>query len=201
MPSNYTYKIFGASFNSKSLLYLLSTQLVFALPPNSIVSAVCGILAGVLYRNNILGSRTWRIPKWVQRLGKTYLSPLLESRMPRRSARTTLDDIDPPASSIRPVPGTTAAQAGATARQGAIAEVVQTLWVTDGISLAIQADIHRLSQRLHTDGNSTFCGSRRSTSSYVSRSFDRTDQFCASTWRKRCESICRIPAVRSLCKR
>lgn len=126
VPSSYTYKVFGASFNSKSLLYLLSAQLVFASPPNSIVSAACGILAGMLYRSNMLGSRSWRIPQWVQKLGKTYLSPMLESRMPRRSARTSLDDIDPPAGSSRPVAGPSG-QAGGAARQGAIAEVVQTL--------------------------------------------------------------------------
>lgn len=128
VPSSYTYRVFGASFNSKSLLYLLSAQLVFASPPNSIVSAVCGILAGMLYRSNVLGSRSWRIPQWVQRLGKTYLSPLLESRMPRRSARTSLDDTDAPASSSRPTAGPSG-QAGGAARQGAIAEVVQTLSV------------------------------------------------------------------------
>lgn len=125
VPSAYTYKVFGASFNSKSLLYLLSAQLVFASPPNSIVSATCGLLAGILYRSNVLGSRSWRIPKWMQRLGKTYLSPLLESRMPRRSARTSLDDVDPPASSGRPAVGPSGRPSGA-ARQGAIAEVVQT---------------------------------------------------------------------------
>lgn len=127
VPSSYIYKVFGASFTSKSLLYLLATQLVFASPPNSIISAACGILAGMLYRSNVLGSRTWRVPQWMQRLGKTYISPMLDSgRMPRRSTRTSLDDMDPPAGTSRPTAGTTAAP-GAPARQGAIAEVVQTL--------------------------------------------------------------------------
>ncbi|KAK9897263.1 hypothetical protein P389DRAFT_55154 [Cystobasidium minutum MCA 4210] len=129
VPSSYTYKVFGLSFNSKSLLYLLAAQLAFAMPPNSLVTAACGILAGVLYRSNILGSRSWRIPQWLQRLGKTYLSPLLDSgRMPRRSARTTLDDADPAPGTSR-LPSGTATQNGggrAQPRQGAMAEVMQT---------------------------------------------------------------------------
>lgn len=130
VPSSYTYKVFGLSFNSKSLVYLLSAQLAFAAPPNSLVSAGCGLLAGMLYRSNVLGSRSWRIPQWLQGLGKTYLSPLLDSgRMPRRSARTTLDDVDPAPGASRPT-AAAAAQAGGApppTRQGAMAEVMQTL--------------------------------------------------------------------------
>lgn len=127
MPSAYVYKIFGLSLSSKSLLYLLAAQLFFAQPPKSIVSAVCGLLAGLLYTNNFLGSQQWRFPKLVQRIAARIFSPLLTSeRMPRRSTRTSLDDVefpqhDAPRQAAIPRP------TGAAARQGAISEVVQTL--------------------------------------------------------------------------
>ena len=125
VPASYIFKLFGFSFTSKSLLYLLSLQLVFAQTPNSIVSAVCGVVAGALYRNNALGSQQWRIPIWLQRLGGKALSPLLASSRPsRRSARTSLEDSDTTSSSRREEP---TPRAAATARQGAISEVVQTL--------------------------------------------------------------------------
>jgi membrane associated rhomboid family serine protease len=128
VPSSYTYKVFGASFTSKSLLYLLSAQLAFASPPNSLVSAGCGVLAGIMYRSNILGSRTWRIPQWVQKLGRNYLTPLLgSSRMPRRSARTSLEDSENIPGAGRSTPGPAAPRPGAAPTPGAIAEVVQTL--------------------------------------------------------------------------
>lgn len=124
VPASYIFKLFGMSFTSKSLLYLLSLQLVFAQSPNSIVSALCGLIAGALYRSNVLGSQQWRIPTWLQKLGGRALGPLLASGRPhRRSARTSLEVSDTPSTRREdPTP-----RAAATARQGAISEVVQTL--------------------------------------------------------------------------
>jgi len=124
VPASYIFKLFGFSFSSKSLLYLLSLQLIFAQTPNSVVSAVCGLIAGALYRGNVLGSQQWRIPAWLQKVGSKALSPLLASSRPsRRSARTSLEDSDAPTSSRRDEP---TPRASASARQGAISEVVQT---------------------------------------------------------------------------
>jgi len=126
VPSSYTYKIFGLSLSSKSLVYLLSLQLVFSQSPNSIISAACGILAGIAYRSNLLGSRAWRIPGFVQSLAAKTLGPSLTStRLPRRSTRTSLDDVD---RDTTPRPSSTAAnpRGAASTRQGAISEVVQT---------------------------------------------------------------------------
>jgi len=125
VPSSYVYKIFGLSFSSKSLLYLLSLQLVFSQSPNSIVSATCGVLAGMAYQSNVLGSRQWRIPIWIQTLSGKALHPLLASaRIPRRSTRTSLEDTDSDRQQ-RPPPAANARET-TTARQGAISEVVQT---------------------------------------------------------------------------
>ena len=124
VPTAYTYKVFGIQFSSKSLTYILSLLLVFAVPPNSIVSAVCGVLAGMMYRANVLGSRQWRVPKWVRKLSTRFLAPSLASTsIPRRSTRTALRP-DRTEAAPRPrgplTPGPT--------RQGAISEVMQTLY-------------------------------------------------------------------------
>lgn len=125
VPASYIFKLFGFSFTSKSLLYLLSLQLVFAQTPNSVISATCGLLAGALYCSNVLGSQQWRIPVWLQRIGGKVLSPLLASGRPhRRSARTSLEDSDTPSTARRE---DTIPRGAATSRQGAISEVVQTL--------------------------------------------------------------------------
>ncbi|CAD6569317.1 MAG: hypothetical protein CYPHOPRED_003281 [Cyphobasidiales sp. Tagirdzhanova-0007] len=125
VPSSYVYKIFGFSFSSKSLLYLLSLALVFAQPPNSVISAACGIAAGALYRGNAFGCGQWRIPLFLQKAGSRLFMPLLEtSRMPRRSTRTSLEDSEGSSQAIQQTP--TNPRAAATARQGAISEVVQT---------------------------------------------------------------------------
>lgn len=128
VPATYIFKLFGATFSGKSLVYLAALQLVFSQPPNSMVSAACGLLAGALYRANFLGARQWRVPPWTQRLGSRLLMPLLASgRVPRRSTRTSLEDSDSgPASMPRPSAGTGPARGTTTARQGAISEVVQT---------------------------------------------------------------------------
>ena len=129
VPSSYVYKIFGFSFSSKSLLYLLSLALVFAQPPNSVISAACGIAAGALYRGNAFGCGQWRIPLFLQKAGSRLFMPLLEtSRMPRRSTRTSLEDSEGSSQAIQQTP--TNPRAAATARQGAISEVVQTLLVS-----------------------------------------------------------------------
>ena len=124
VPTAYTYKVFGVQFSSKSLTYILSLLLVFAVPPNSIVSAACGVLAGMMYRANVLGSRQWRVPKWVRKLSTRFLAPSLASTsIPRRSTRTALRP-DRTEAAPRPrgplTPGPT--------RQGAISEVMQTLY-------------------------------------------------------------------------
>ena len=135
------------TFSGKSLVYLGSLQLVFSQPPNSMVSAACGLLAGALYRANFLGARQWRVPAWTQRLGSKLLMPLLASgRVPRRSTRTSLEDSDSgPASVPRPSAGTGTIRGTTTARQGAISEVVQTLCV----SAFLSAQIYGADDRMH----------------------------------------------------
>ena len=190
VPASYTYKVFGASFSSKSVNYLLSLLLVFAMPPNSIVSAVCGLAAGALYRANFLGSRQWRIPVWMQALGRKAIMPALATtRMPRRSTRATLDDA--------PSTGTPSAQpprAATTARQGAISEVVQTLWVEFSLRQNPAETLLNLKCQYQSRIGALARGCRSATRD-VSCCVLRTDQRCSAKGWKRCQSLGRVLVV------
>jgi hypothetical protein len=131
------------------------------------------------------------VPAVLQKGCKKILGPLLETdRIPRRSTRTALDDIELPAQGISPA--STTPRAGATARQGAISEVVQTLYVFS-LSRSPPANLLTIWQRWYTLSFSTFGRSCSAITSYVPSVDRRADQLSPAKGRQRCQQICRIP--------
>jgi len=62
-------------------------------PPGSLASSIIGIIAGQLYRSDILGLKSFRLPRLLQRLASRFLVPLLGStRPPRRTNRAIADE-------------------------------------------------------------------------------------------------------------
>jgi len=64
--------------NDKMFTYLFALQLIFAQYPNSGYKALCGIVAGLLYRIEFLGLEKLEVPEFVVKLCKKYVLPLLD---------------------------------------------------------------------------------------------------------------------------
>jgi len=96
IPATYRFKVAGFSISNKAFTYFLAVQLMACQTPHSVISSICGILAGALYRADVFGLRSYRFSPLIQRLASRCLLPLIGStRSPRRSNRTQLED--PPA--------------------------------------------------------------------------------------------------------
>jgi len=93
VPAAYGYRIFGLSLSNKSTSYFLAFQLAISRLPGSALSAVIGILTGQIYRSDLAGLNTYRLPPSIIRFAGRFLSPLIGSlRPPRRSNRALPDD-------------------------------------------------------------------------------------------------------------
>ncbi|KDR84111.1 hypothetical protein GALMADRAFT_54408 [Galerina marginata CBS 339.88] len=93
VPSGYAYKIFGVPLSNKSTNYLLALQLAIGRLPGSAMVAILGILTGQIYRSDLAGLNTYRLPPLVVRFSTRFLSPLIGSlRPPRRSNRALPDE-------------------------------------------------------------------------------------------------------------
>lgn len=92
VPPVYNYRIFGIPLSNKSLNYVLALQMAISRLPGSAAVAIIGILTGQLYRSDLAGFKSYRIPPYVVRFSTNYLLPLIGSlRAPRRSNRALPD--------------------------------------------------------------------------------------------------------------
>ncbi|RKP04725.1 hypothetical protein THASP1DRAFT_3342, partial [Thamnocephalis sphaerospora] len=88
LPCAYRFSLLGGTFSDKSLLYLLGLQLMISHWPGSMAAGLCGILAGVIYRTNLLGMKRWRFPGFIRRFTARLFLPIFGSRPARRSNHT-----------------------------------------------------------------------------------------------------------------
>ncbi|KIM46525.1 hypothetical protein M413DRAFT_17145 [Hebeloma cylindrosporum] len=92
VPPVYAYRIFGVPLNNKSVNYFLALQLAISRLPSSLLVAFIGILSGQIYRSDLAGLNSYRLPLSIIRLSERVLSPLIGSlRPPRRSNRALPD--------------------------------------------------------------------------------------------------------------
>ncbi|KAF9977619.1 hypothetical protein BGZ73_005473 [Actinomortierella ambigua] len=91
IPATYEFKVFGIVLTDKIYMYILALQLFWSQPPGSIVAAVCGWLAGALYRADLGGLRRWRFPQWVAKLATRFLLPIFSSAPAIRSTAPTFE--------------------------------------------------------------------------------------------------------------
>lgn len=83
VPSTYRFRIFGFSAGDKLLAYLLSLQLLGTQFPASLVSGLSGIVAGIIYRSEILFVGRLTTPAPLAHIAQRWLLPLLQ-QPPRR---------------------------------------------------------------------------------------------------------------------
>jgi len=80
--------------NDKMFTYLFALQLIFTQHPNSGYKALCGIIAGLLYRIEYLSLENLEVPDFVAKHCKKYILPLLDispkpSQSPQNQQQTT----------------------------------------------------------------------------------------------------------------
>ncbi|CAG8586069.1 6267_t:CDS:2, partial [Dentiscutata heterogama] len=87
IPPSSHYTFLGINISNKASVYFLT-----ALPsPSSLVAAVCGILAGAIYRSNLLNMKEWRLPQFINRFASRFILPILSTTPRRRSPAIVLD--------------------------------------------------------------------------------------------------------------
>ncbi|KAF9593759.1 hypothetical protein IFM89_024927 [Coptis chinensis] len=77
--------IFGINFSNKSFVYLAGLQLLFSLWKRSILPGICGVLAVLLYRSNILGICRIKFPEFVSSFFSRLSWPTLGGSSPPAS--------------------------------------------------------------------------------------------------------------------
>ncbi|KAF7139258.1 hypothetical protein RHSIM_Rhsim07G0181600 [Rhododendron simsii] len=65
IPVSTRFRVFGLRFTDKSFIYLAGLQLLLSSWKRSILPGICGILAGALYRLNVLRIRRLKFPDFV----------------------------------------------------------------------------------------------------------------------------------------
>ncbi|XP_024032123.1 rhomboid-like protein 20 [Morus notabilis] len=68
IPVSTRFRVFGVRFSDKSFIYLAGLQLLLSSWKRSILPGVCGILAGFIYRLNILRIRKAKFPEFITSL-------------------------------------------------------------------------------------------------------------------------------------
>ncbi|KAF9933178.1 hypothetical protein FBU30_006344 [Linnemannia zychae] len=152
IPSMYEFKVFGISFTDKVFMYALAVQLMLSHMPGSIASAICGLMAGAMYRSDMAGIKRWRFPEPIMKLAVRFLLPIFSSSPAIRSTATTFDSrmtsssrtSDRPAQAMREyldVLSTGGAPQGATPRAPSESDVatLQSIFSTATQEQAIQA--------------------------------------------------------------
>lgn len=79
IPISTRLKFLGARFSDKSFVYLAGLQLLLSSWTQSLVPGVCGLLAGLLYKSNILGIRKVKFPEGLASAATRLFTPLLSS--------------------------------------------------------------------------------------------------------------------------
>jgi hypothetical protein len=65
VPAQIAYIVCGVNISTKWFVYLLAVQMMFCANPNSMVTALCAFIAGVLVKARFLPLRNIRIPKFI----------------------------------------------------------------------------------------------------------------------------------------
>jgi hypothetical protein len=74
IPISTRFKVFGARFSDKSFVYLAGLQLLLSSWKRSLVPGICGVIAGFIYKSNVLGIRRVKVCKICDSLTLPFLT-------------------------------------------------------------------------------------------------------------------------------
>ncbi|CAH8268851.1 unnamed protein product [Arabidopsis lyrata] len=95
IPVSTRFRVFGVNFSDKSLIYLAGVQLLLSSWKRSIFPGICGIIAGPLYRLNILGIRKAKFPEFVASFFSRLSFPSFGNSPPPAPSRNIVGTISP----------------------------------------------------------------------------------------------------------
>jgi len=106
VPHAYSFKIFSVTLTDKAFTYFLGLQLAISQTPGSLAVSLIGLVAGQLYRSDILGLKAFRLPRYLRRFASRFLLPLIGSTKPPRRSNRAFPPDDTSSSTSLPPPGT-----------------------------------------------------------------------------------------------
>eukprot|EP00850_Spirogloea_muscicola_P010850 SM000065S20199 [mRNA] locus=s65:243612:249564:- [translate_table: standard] len=77
IPVSTRFTIFGAQFSDKSFVYLGGLQVLLSSYKRSIIPGLCGLLAGAVYRSNVLGIKQIQFPELVAAAAARLFAPVI----------------------------------------------------------------------------------------------------------------------------
>ncbi|KJE93753.1 hypothetical protein CAOG_04502 [Capsaspora owczarzaki ATCC 30864] len=75
VPASQPYRFCGVKLSHKSFAYIAAIQLLAVGGSSSVVSAVCGVMAGLLYRSNIASVQSLLLPSAIVRFFSSHVEP------------------------------------------------------------------------------------------------------------------------------
>jgi len=84
VPAVYRYRVLGIPIGDKLFIYSLAAQLLVTRAPNSLASALCGLLTGISYQFNFAGAKKRRLPNFITKLITKFLFTIMDSAPPPR---------------------------------------------------------------------------------------------------------------------
>jgi len=108
VPHAYSFKLFGVTLTDKAFTYFLGLQLAISQTPGTLAVSLIGLIAGQLYRSDILGLKAFRLPRYLRRFASRFLLPLIGSTKPPRRPNRAFppDDTSSTSPSSSPPSGT-----------------------------------------------------------------------------------------------
>ncbi|CAK9231635.1 unnamed protein product [Sphagnum troendelagicum] len=77
IPISTRFKVFGGHFSDKSFVYLAGLQLLLSSWKRSLVPGICGIIAGFIYKSNVLRIRRAKFPEGLAAATAQLFSPFM----------------------------------------------------------------------------------------------------------------------------
>ncbi|XP_027174497.1 rhomboid-like protein 20 isoform X1 [Coffea eugenioides] len=90
IPVSTRYRVFSLHFSDKTFIYVAGLQLLFSSWKRSLLPGICGILAGSLYRLNILRIRSMKFPEFIASFFSRLSWPSSGNIPPAAPARNTV---------------------------------------------------------------------------------------------------------------
>ncbi|XP_058107437.1 rhomboid-like protein 20 [Magnolia sinica] len=95
IPVSSRFRVFGFHFSDKSFIYLAGLQLLLSSWKRSLIPGVCGVLAGSLYRLNVLGIRRIKFPEFVTSFFSRLSWPFSGGSSPSTSTGNIVGNVHP----------------------------------------------------------------------------------------------------------
>ncbi|KAL2480781.1 Ubiquitin-associated (UBA) protein [Abeliophyllum distichum] len=90
IPVSTRFRVFSLHFSDKTFIYLAGLQLLLSSWKKSMLPGICGILAGSLYRLNVLHVRRIKFPEFIASFFSRLSWPFTGRTSPTAPARNTL---------------------------------------------------------------------------------------------------------------